>query len=83
MQHLTVRNLPPKLAQALEQEKRRRGLSLNQTIIDLLSQSLGVTAGQKRRNGLARLAGTWTKEEHERFEAAISATEQIDPELWR
>ncbi len=83
MQHLTVRNLPPKLAQALELEKRRRGLSLNQTIIDLLSQSLGVTADRKRQNGLARLAGTWTEEEYEQFEAAIAATERIDPELWR
>jgi hypothetical protein len=29
------------------------------------------------------LAGTWTAEEHERFEAAIAFTEQIDEELWR
>jgi len=43
--HLTVRNLPDELAAALEKEKRRRGTSLNQTVIDLLRQSLGVYAG--------------------------------------
>ncbi len=32
----------------------------------------------QRSNGLARLAGTWTQEEHKRFEAAIAATDQID-----
>lgn len=36
----------------------------------------------RRSNGLARLAGTWSDEEHEQFEAAIAATEEIDDELW-
>lgn len=83
MQHLTVRNIPQDVAVALSAEKHRRRQSLNQTVIQLLRQSLGVGPGQKRSNGLARLAGTWTKEEHERFEAAITATYQIDDELWR
>ena len=40
-------------AGALAEEKRRRGTSLNRTVIDLLRQSLGVPG--TRRNGLARL----------------------------
>ena len=83
MQHLTVRNIPPDLAVALEAEKHRRWLSLNQMVIELLRQSLGVGRGRKRSNGLARLAGTWTAEEHEQFAAAVAVTEQIDEELWR
>ena len=55
MKHLTVRNLPPEVAEALKREKRRRGESLNQTVIELLSQGLGV--GEPRSNGLARVAG--------------------------
>jgi hypothetical protein len=78
--HLTVRNLPEDLANALEQEKRRRGTSLNQTVIDLLRLSLGVTSA--RSNGLGRLAGTWTDAEHEEFISAISGCEQIDQEFW-
>lgn len=83
MKHLTIRNVPEDLAAALEAEKRRRLQSLNRTVIELLEQSLGVAGGHRRSNGLARLAGTWTQEEHERFEAAIAVTEQIDEELWR
>lgn len=77
---LTVRNLPGEVALALEEETRRRGISLNQTAIDLLSASQGV---QKRRNGLARLAGTWSEEEHEEFLKAIQHVETVDEELWK
>ncbi len=83
MRHLTVRNIPQDIAAALKAEKYRRRQSLNQTVIQLLRQSLGVGPGQKRSNGLARLAGSWTEEEHERFEAAVSAADQIDEELWQ
>jgi hypothetical protein len=79
--HLTVRNLPDELAAALDREKRRRGTSLNQTVIDLLGQSLGVNG--TRSNGLKKLAGTWTEAEHEEFLSAMPAFEEIDPELWK
>ena len=54
--HLTVRNVSPELARALQEEKQRRGESLNQVVLDLLSQGLGVGAGRRRSNGLAELA---------------------------
>lgn len=52
-------------------------------MLDLLSQALGVANGRPRSNGLGRFAGTWSEEEFEEFEEAISDTERIDPELWR
>jgi hypothetical protein len=79
--HLTVRNLPKEIAVALEKEKRKRGKSLNQTVIDLLGQSLGVTG--TRSNGVARLAGTWTDTEHQEFLAAMPVFEEIDREFWK
>lgn len=78
---LTIRNVPPDVSEALEREKRRRGESLNQTVIDLLSQGLGV--GGPRSNGLGRLAGRWSEAELEEFERAVAAFEEIDDELWR
>jgi hypothetical protein len=81
MKTLTVRNVPPDVAEALEREKRRRGESLNQTVIKLLSQGLGV--GTTRSNGLARLAGTWSEEEFQELERAVAPFEEIDDELWR
>ena len=81
MKNLTIRNVPDAVAEALEEEKRRRGESLNQTVIELLSQGLGV--GTTRSNGVGRLAGSWTEEEFREFEAAIAPFERIDDELWR
>jgi plasmid stability protein len=81
MRTLTVRNLPPEVAEALEREKRRRGESLNRTVIELLRQGLGV--GVARSNGLAGLAGKWSEEEFRRFEDAVRLFEEVDPELWR
>lgn len=78
---LTIRNLPPGLAEALEREKRRRGQSLNQTVIDLLDQGLG--AAGVRSNGLGRLAGGWSDEELREFERATRQFEEVDEELWR
>lgn len=83
MRHLTIRNLPNEVAEALEEERGRSRASLNQTLIDLLSRALGVGSQPAKKNGLASLAGTWTEEEHERFKAAVAVTEQIDEELWR
>lgn len=83
MRHLTVRGVPPGLARALEIEKTRRGTSLNQTVLDLLKQALGVDGWGVRSNGLARIAGTWSAAEHDAFTEAVSVTEQIDDELWR
>ena len=84
MKALTVRRVHKRLADALERETRRRGGSLNQTVLDLLEQGLGVgSAPARRRNGLAKLAGTWSAEEHDAFTRRLEPAEQIDPELWR
>jgi hypothetical protein len=83
MRNLTIRDVPSDLAEALEKEKVRRGKSLNQTVLQLLSQCLGVRPTGQRSNGLARLAATWTAEEYDQFEQAVASTEQIDEELWR
>ncbi len=79
--HITVRNLPDDVSAALQREKRRRGVSLNQTVIDLLRQSLGVRS--VRSNGLSRLAGTWTEADQREFLANVQSFDEIDPELWR
>lgn len=81
MKNLTIRNLPDEVAEALEKEKAQRGESLNQTVIDLLSQGLGV--GAVRSNGLARLAGAWSEKDLRRFEKAVAPFEKVDAELWR
>jgi hypothetical protein len=81
MKTLTIRNVPRRLADALDRERRRKDASLNSTVLDLLSQSLGVGA-EPRRNGLAELAGTWSAEDQRLFDAAIAPLESVDNEMW-
>jgi plasmid stability protein len=82
MKQITIRNVPDELANALEKEKKRQGKSLNQTAINLLRQSLGVGAG-RYNNGLAKLAGTWTRKDLTTFEKDTEIFEHIDDELWK
>ncbi|MFV2069070.1 MAG: hypothetical protein ACC645_19050 [Pirellulales bacterium] len=83
MKYVTIRNLPPEVADALDKEKRRRGKSLNQTTVELLAQALGVARQQERGNGLASLSGGWTVDQWRSFEESVAVTEQVDEELWR
>ncbi len=83
MKHLTVRNLPPPIAKALEKERRRRGKSLNKTVIELLGQGLDVAPPKERSNALRRLAGTWSEADLRRFTKSIAVTEKVDEDLWR
>jgi kynureninase len=80
IKQLTIKNLPPDLAEALEQERRRRGQSLDQTVIDLLSQELGIRGTHS--NGLIHLADGWSEEEFREFERAAVPFEEVDEELW-
>ena len=80
--HLTVRDIPKRLANALERERRRRGSSLNQTVKDLLARALGLDAAPFD-NGLRDLAGTWSEADLQRFEKDTEFLSEIDDELWR
>lgn len=82
MKTLTIRNVPERLADAIDREKRRRDMSLNSTVLDLLGASLGIGATGPRTNGLAQLAGTWTPEELREFEAAVAPLEAVDDDMW-
>ncbi len=79
MNNITLRNVPPDLAEALERERRRRGHSLNRTAIDLLKQSLGV--GERRSNGLGRLAGQWSDERAREFQGVLAVFRDVGPEM--
>ena len=83
MKALTIRNVDARLAKALERERARRGRSLNQTVLEVLRQSLGVGSDGPRSNGLRELAGSWSATDKAEFDAAVRVFEEIDAELWR
>lgn len=82
MKTLTIRNVPRRLADALDRERRRRDASLNSTVLDLLGRALGTGGDQPRRNGLAELAGTWSAEEQSTFDAAVAPLDRLDDDMW-
>jgi hypothetical protein len=82
MKTLTIRNVPRRLADALNRERRRTDLSLNQTVLDVLGRGLGLGDEGPRRNGLARLAGTWSEDDQRQFDAAVASFEEVDPDMW-
>ena len=83
MKAITVRNVPAELAESLEREKRRRGASLNHTVLALLAEALGISKHATRSNGLGRMAGTWTEAEYREFEQAVAPFDEIDDAIWR
>ena len=83
MRTMTIRNIPAELAQALDKERRTRGISLNRTVLALLRNALGVPNLAVRSNGLRDLAGTWSETEYERFEQAVAPFGEIDESLWQ
>lgn len=82
MKQLSIRNVNPQLAAALEAERRARGTSLNEAVLDLLRRALGL-GGEPYNNGLEALAGSWSDDEHAEFTTAIATFDEIDENLWR
>ena len=76
---LTVRDVSDELGKRLEELSRARGQSVNATVLDLLSQAVGIE-GRKAR--LKRYA-TWTADDLAEFEAVLRSQRVIDHELWR
>lgn len=82
---ITLRNLPPKLADTLEQEAAATGQSLNKTVIHLLEKATGVSEprpNRARHHDLDELAGSWSQKQAQEFELHLEDQRQIDPDLW-
>lgn len=81
MTAITLRNIPPKLQEAIQQRAGTTGLSLNRTVIRMLEEALGQS--RELHHDLDHLAGTWSAEDGAAFEAALAEQRRIDPELWK
>ena len=80
MAAISVRGIAAAQLEALKHQAQRQGISLNRLVLQRLSG--GSSADPKPHHDLDELAGTWSAEEGEAFEAAIAPLEQVDPELW-
>lgn len=86
MSAITVRNLPPKVAKAIQEKARKERLSLNKAVVRLLEEATGAAPrGPKRlvHHDLDRFFGSWTKEQADTFDKALKEQRQVDPEMWK
>jgi hypothetical protein len=81
--HLTVRNLPADVARAIDRERKRRGESLNATVVKLLRVAVGSSQDESFDNGLGKHAGGWSERDLDQFQRATAVFEEIDDEAWR
>ena len=65
---LTTSDIPPELANPLEANKNELCTSSNNTVLMLLHDALGLDKNHRKGNGLATLAGRWSKEEVRKLE---------------
>lgn len=87
MGQVTLRGVDEKTGKLLKQEARRRGQSVNRTVLELIREAMGQTkdSGSERRvfDDLDHLAGTWTGENSAEFLAATADFRVVDEGLWR
>lgn len=86
MANLSLRGIDEKTAARLKGEARRRGLSVNALVIQLIRQGVGLKLPEAQRtthHDLDSLAGTWEEKETTQFLESVSNFGQIDRALWK
>jgi plasmid stability protein len=94
MSTLIIRDLDDQLAARLKSEAKKRDLSVNRFLHQLIESALRPkpapsTVGEyaheclRPRNDLARFAGRWSQQDYDEFMDATRETREIDPEMWK
>lgn len=76
--HYTIRGIPKEVDRALRQKAAQGKQSLNQVILDELTQA---TVGHKVITDFSDVAGKWTPDPA--FDEIIASQRQIDLDKWK
>lgn len=95
MSTLIIRDLDDQLAAELKREAKKRDLSVNRFLRQIIEMALRgpqssvansaaeVDDCLRPRNNLAQFAGGWTQADEDEFLDATSDLRAIDPEMWK
>jgi plasmid stability protein len=85
MNAITVRNLPPEVARAIQKRAKSERLSLNRAVVKLLAEATGLAPDTRPvlQHDLDEFAGSWTDAEADELDACIREQRTIDPETWK
>lgn len=78
MPDILVKDIDPEIAERIKRIARDRGWPLNDVVISLLRQALGMEKPEPPLPGdIARLTGTWEDEESRALSEAIEALRKL------
>lgn len=77
----TIRGIPSAVDAALRQRARAHGKSLNEAVVDALTEGAGMAGTPRKRRDLSDIAGTWKADKG--LESALADQDRIDEDLWR
>jgi len=80
MANLSLRGLDSATLARIRSSARRLKVSVNRLIVESLRRQYA--PGRRPRDEVDRLAGTWTRAEADRFDAAVAPFSEIDAQMW-
>lgn len=86
MGNINLRNIDEETVSRLKEKARRRGMTVNSLVVQLIQREVGLKSTPPRRpayHDLDHLAGTWSVEEAGLFIDALRDFERVDEEMWR
>ena len=86
MKAITIRGIDSSISEKLKQLAKTEGKSVNQLVLDLIRQNLGMQKKKKftrRYNDLDHLFGKWSQTEFKKIQGFIDSQRKIDPEMWQ
>ena len=86
MKAITIRGIDSSVFEKLKEVAKKEGKSVNQLVLDLIRQNIGMQKKPKftnRYNDLDTLFGKWSHAEFEGIQGCIDSQRKIDLELWQ
>ena len=85
MKAITIRGIDSSVSSKLKQVARNENKSVNQLVLDMIKQNIGMQKRKKytkKYNDLDHLFGKWTDAEFDKIQGIIKGQRKIDLELW-
>lgn len=85
MKSITLHKLETDLADCIEKQAKRDGVSLNKAIKTILRNALGLNKPPPvdHHDDFLDLFGSWSTDESDAFDARIQEARQIEPSDWQ
>ena len=84
MSQITIRGIDPAIERQIRERAKKKGISLNRVILDMVYQSAGLKKPDLKpaAHSLKKLAGGWSEKDALEFADSIKSCEQIDEDMW-